>query len=278
MHLPHVFSSPFCTILEIIKYLMSNMILTQRNLKTKIMKTNKIFLMYLVVISFFVSLTLVKFSYGQTDEIEWGVEEGDSYTWVVKTSNESLGFSPVGTKFEINITSIRSMLNGNATELNATITIYTSTGAVAGVRLNNERFIYFDHTQKKNFAFYAPIYDHCFFAPKNYATNFADGIMYYSDNYGNMVCAPYVSHGKLTSIYGYPPSGLFNMWEFSNYIGHKLLVSYPGEYDEGIYQYVLELEGSGGAPAISYGNFFLVFTSLAILSLIYISKNKLVKK
>ncbi len=255
---------------------MSNIKLTQTNLKSKILKTKRIFLIYLVVIGFFISFALITPSYAQPNEIEWGVEEGDLYTWVVKKSNTSLGFPPVGAKFEINITSIRSMLNGNATELNATITRYTSGGAVAEVRLNNERFIYFEHIQKKNFSFYAPFYDHCFFAPKNYVTNFADGIRYYFRNtydFGSLGSG--IVHGKLTSVGGEDDSiGLYYRWEFSNYIGHKLTVFYVGNYSQRIYQYVLELQGSGGAPAISYGNFFLIFTSLAILSLIYIYKKR----
>ena len=242
------------------------------------MKAKKFLMTLFVIASLMAPFSLISFSYGNpqlsADEIEWGVEEGDSYTWVVKTSNESLGFPPVGTKFEINITSIRSMLNGNATELNATITRYTSSGAVAEVRLNNERFIYFEHTQKKNFSFYAPIYDHCFFAPKNYATNFQDGILYYFEhNYGWGSMGSMVYRGKLTSV-NKEESNLFYMWKFSNYIGHKLIVSFRGEYSDGIYQYVLELEGSGGTPAISYENLFLIFTGLAILSLIYIYKKR----
>ncbi len=244
------------------------------------MKAKKFLMTLFVIASLMVPFSFISFSYGNphpsAEDIEWGVKEGKKYTWVVKVSNESLGFPPVGAKFEIKITSIRSMLSGDATELNATITRYTSAGEVAEVRLNNERFIYFEHIQKKNFSFYAPFYDHCFFAPKNYATNFADGIRYYFDhtyNFGSMGSMVY--YGKLTSVHGEDPSSdLLYMWEFSNYIGHKLIVSYSGEYSDGIYQYVLELQGSGGVPAISYGNFFLIFTGLAILSLIYIHKKR----
>ena len=97
---------------------------------------------------------------------------------------------------------------------------------------------------------------------------------YYFDNtYGFGGLGSAVDHGKLTSVGGVS-SGLLYIWMFSNYIGHKLIVSYELEYDDGIYQYVLELQGSGGAPTISYGNFFLIFTDLAILSLIYIHKKR----
>ncbi|MFX1412073.1 MAG: hypothetical protein ACFFA6_17145, partial [Promethearchaeota archaeon] len=61
-------------------------------------------------------------------------------------------------------------------------------------------------------------------------------------------------------------------WYFKNYVSYKLEVLDVEEDTK----YLLLLEGYDDEKAISYGNFFLIFSGVAILSLIYVymKKNK----
>ena len=246
------------------------------------MKAKKFLMTIFVIASLMVPFSLISFSYGlphlSAEDIEWGVKEGKKYTWVVKVSNESLGFLPVGSRYEITVTSIRSMNSGNASELNATITKYNSITKTTTTVLDDDIFIYFDN-ETSTTLFYAPFYDHGFFATTSDHLRFADGVDdTFSSEFGFTDPGRGWSDEQLNYIKAEDhATDLTYWWIFNdNSITQELRVDHPRDWEEETFQYLLVLKGSSGA--ISYGNYFLIFLGLAMLSLIYIHKKKLVKK
>lgn len=243
------------------------------------MKAKKLCLALLVMFSLLIPFTLTSFALGDLQladpDIEWGVKEGSKYTWVVKESNESLGFLPVKSKYEITITSIRSMLGGDATELNATITAYNSQTELTTTLLDNQTFIYFDSATNITIL-YTLLTEHGFFIPPDYVDGFALGLFGFYGSFFN-------PKGTMTAygvfaFYGYRSStDLVYMWMFNkNLICDNLVIAFLDDDPEN-YQYWLVLKTDSG-PTISFGNFFLIISGFAILSLIYIYIKKLEKK
>ena len=243
------------------------------------MKAKKLCLALLVMFSLIIPFTLTSFALGDLQladpDIEWGVKEGKTYTWVVKESNESLGFLPVKSKYEITITSIRSMSGGDATELNATIKAYNSQTESTTTLLDNQTFIYFDSVTNTT-TLYTLLTEHGFFIPPDYVDGFALGLLNFYGSFFNPKDTLTV-YGIFT-FYGYRSStDLVYMWTFNkNLISDNLVIAFL-EDDPGPYQYWLVLKTDSG-PSISFGNFFLIIGGFAILSLIYIYMKKLQKK
>lgn len=246
------------------------------------MKAKKFLMTIFVIASLMVPFSLISFSYGlphlSAEDIEWGVKEGKKYTWVVKVSNESLGFLPVGSRYEITVTSIRSMNSGNASELNATITKYNSNTKTTTTVLDDDIFIYFDN-ETSTTLFYAPFNDHGFFATTSDHLRFADGVDdTFSSEFGFTDPGRGWSDERLVYIKAEDHATDLTYWWFfnDNSVTQELRVDHPRDWDEGTFQYLLVLKVSSGA--ISFENFFLIFMGVAVLSLIYFSKKKLVKK
>ena len=245
------------------------------------MKAKKIFLVLLVMFSLIIPFTLTSFALGDLQladpDIEWGVKEGKTYTWVVKESNESLGFLPVKSKYEITITSIRSMLGGDATELNATIKAYNSQTESTTTLLDNQTFIYYDSTTNTT-TLYTLLTEHGFFIPPDYYEGFALGLF---DFYGSFFDTKgYMTIYDIFTFYGYISSTeLVYMWTFNkNGVSDNLVVAFiydDPEYDDPRYWLVLKTDSG---PTISFGNYFLIIGGFAILSLIYVYMKKMNKK
>ncbi len=243
------------------------------------MKAKKIFLILLVMFSLIIPFTLTPFALGDLQladpDIEWGVKEGKTYTWVVKESNEILGFLPVKSKYEITITSIRSLLGGNATELNATITEYNSQTELTTTLLDNQTFIYFNSMANIT-TIYTLITEHGFFIPPDYVDGFALGLLDFYGSFFNPKDA-LTKYGIFT-FFGYRSStDLVYMWMFNkDWISDNVVIAFL-EDDPENFQYWLVLKTDSG-PTISFGNLFLISSGFAILSLIYIYKKKLEEK
>ena len=246
------------------------------------MKAKKIFLALLVMFSLIIPFTLSSFALGDlhlaADDIEWGVKEGEKYTWVVKESNESLGFLPVNSKYELAINSIEtwpSVGGEQQTELFVNLTAYNSVTEIATRILNNESFVYFDAGTNTT-SFYTPFTDHGFCMPTNYRDDFVEGLFdYFSSVYG------FDSYDSFTSgifnILGYYSSTdlLYNWFFNSKLIVDHFFIRHGSDFNE--IEYHLELQVFN-EPIISYGNYFLIFIGFAILSLIYIYVKKVEKK
>jgi len=245
------------------------------------MKSKKLLITFLVLMSLILPITLSSLGYANlhpaNGEIEWGVKEGRTYTWVVKQSTEIFGFLPEDSEIEITITSIRALGGGNATELKANITEYNSVTQLTTNLLDNETFINFD-SETNIVTLYTFIDDHGFFLPLDYIDGFTDGLMdFYSGFFSTRGCS--IGQG-ITTFYGYRGStDLAYVWTFNkNGITDNFVAVFNDDNlnDPEDFQYWLVLKS--GSDSIPLGNFFLVFIGLAMISLIFICQKKLVKK
>lgn len=84
------------------------------------MKAKNLLIVSLILTSLITPISLSSLSYANlhpaNSEIEWGVAEDKTYTWIVKQTNESLGFLPKNSEFEMTVTSIMALGGGSATE------------------------------------------------------------------------------------------------------------------------------------------------------------------
>ena len=207
-------------------------------------------------------------------DVEWGVREGRTYTWIVKQTNESLGFLPVSSEFEITVTSITALGGGTVTELNATITVFNSLTELTTTLLDNETFIYFDSATNTT-TLYTQVDDHPLFIPPDYIYHFAEGLLGF---YGSFFSTKgYITASSIFIFYGCKTSNdLIYMWTFNqngitdNFISVGL---HDDPDDPSDFQYWLVLKS--GSDSIPFGNFFMIIIGFAIISLIFISKKKL---
>ena len=241
------------------------------------MKSTK-FLLLIVLSSLIIPCVFITLSYANpalnTNSVGWQVNEGDKITWIVTNSNTSYGFMPVNSKYELtinSISSIPSMSGGDATELNGTLKSYHSELPVIITILDNETFVKFD-SGNNHTSFYTYFIEHGFFIPPDYVDEFTEGVFdFFIPPFSGM--GAYVSAEGKYIIDGITddPAHLYVAWRFNaNFITERLVVANTQNYEV---EYQLELETFEEA-AISIGYFFLAFTGLAIVSLIYIYKMK----
>ncbi|MFX1345207.1 MAG: hypothetical protein ACFFAI_08855 [Promethearchaeota archaeon] len=243
------------------------------------MKSKKLLIVLIVLISLIVPITLSSLSYADlhpaNDEIEWGVKEGKTYTWVVKQS--SFGFLPENSEIKITITSIRMLDGGNATELIANITRYNSLTQLTTTLLNNDTFISFD-SKTNTTTLYNFVDDHGLFFPLNYRDGFTDGLMDFYISFFDV--RGYGTMMGYFHFYGYREStNLVYIWNFNKDGISDDFVAVdidddPNDQDAWKYWLVLKTSSS---KAISSGSFFWIFIGLTMISLIYISKKRFMK-
>ncbi|MFX0140971.1 MAG: hypothetical protein ACFFDN_45450, partial [Candidatus Hodarchaeota archaeon] len=206
-------------------------------------------------------------------EIEWQVNEGSKLTWIVQRTNESLGFLPVNSRYEMTITSIKSvpsMGSGEATELYVNLTVYNSVTTLSTQILNNETFSTYDSGTNTS-TLYTYIDDHCFLIPPDYVDGFIVGLdSFYSGFFDYTL--PLTTQGVFT-FSGYDgATELLYMWMFNgNYIADNLVVVFMDT--PSVFEYWLVLQQP--INQISIGNYFLIFAGLTIVSLLYLYKKKL---
>lgn len=234
------------------------------------MKSKKFLLIFilnfLIIPCIFVSFTKA--------EINWQVNEGSKLTWWVQASNESLGFLPVNSRFEMTITSIKSVPSmgpGDATELYVNLTVYNSVTTLSTQILNNETFSTYDSGTNTS-TLHTYIDDHCFMIPPDYVDGFIMGLdSFYSSFFDYTVSL--TTQGVFT-FSGYDgTTELLYMWMFNgNYIADNLVVVFMDTPSE--FEYWLVLQTTHGDP-ISLGNYFLIFAGVVIISLLYIHRKNL---
>ena len=242
------------------------------------MKAKNLLIVSLILTSLITPISLSSLSYANlhpaNSEIEWGVAEGKTYTWIVKQTNESLGFLPKNSEFEMTVTSIMALGGGSATELNATITVYNSATELTTTLLDNETYAYFNSTTNST-TLYTQIDDHGLILPPGYEEGFAQGLDVFYGSFFTYLLDMTVQ--GIFAIAGYKTSNdLVYMWTFNangitdNFVAVDINADAgdPSNFD---YWLVLK----SGSDSIPLGHFFLVFAGLAIISLIFISKKKL---
>ncbi len=232
------------------------------------MKFKKI-ITILILTSLIIPCILIPFS---NAEIEWQVSEGDEFTWVVKETNESLGFLPVNSRYEMTITSIKSVSSmgvGEATELYVDLSEYNSDTELTTSILTNQTFSTFDSGTNIT-TLHTPIDDHCFFIPPAYRDGFVVGLLSF---YGGFFDSAYslTTQGVFTFFGWVSSTDLLYMWMFNNkLVSDNLAVVFLDKADE--FQYWLQLKT---IPSISAGNIFWILLGVTTVSLIYIYRKKL---
>jgi len=244
------------------------------------MKSKKLLIVFLALMSLILPITLSSLSYANlhpaNDEIEWGVIEGKTYTWVVKQS--TFGFLPEDSEIKIKIISISMLDGGNATELIVNITRYNSLTQLTTTLLNNDTFVSFD-SETNTTTLYNFVDDHGLIFPLNYRDGFTDGLMDFYNGFFSI--KGYMTIQGISTFYGYRSStDLVYTWTFNKNGITDNLVAVDIDDDANnrdLWKYWLVLKTSS-KESISLGSFFWFFIGLVMTSLIYISKKKLVKK
>ncbi|MFX1279605.1 MAG: hypothetical protein ACFFA3_09320 [Promethearchaeota archaeon] len=206
---------------------------------------------------------------------EWGIKEGDKITWVVSESNESKGFLPIGSKFELTITSIEnaSFLPGEIRDrIRADFSIYNSETKITTDILNNETFMSY-RLDNNNTFFYDPFYQHGFFLPTNYYNGCAEGLwgdLY--DNFGFNVYGYGFQEGIFTIVAFNSTTSIACVWEFNENFITETLTIYEGSLDN--IEYLLVLDKTRSGSSIPLGNSYLLYFGITISAMIYVVYKK----
>ncbi|MFX1417992.1 MAG: hypothetical protein ACFE9N_03610 [Promethearchaeota archaeon] len=202
-------------------------------------------------------------------EIEWQVNEGDKFTWIVQASNETLGFLPVNSRYEMTITAIKSV--ADTTELYVNLSVYNSDTELTTKILTNETFSFFNSATNTT-TLYTYITDHCFLIPPAYVDGFAEGLKNFYSGFFNITDDLTVS--GVYSYFGWiEATNLLYNWLFNaNYIADNLVVAFLNT--PSIFEYWLVLQ-IPTTPTISIGYYFWVFLGIAAISLLYINRRKI---
>ncbi|MFX1389426.1 MAG: hypothetical protein ACFE9Z_05100 [Promethearchaeota archaeon] len=233
------------------------------------MKSKKI-LLILILNCLIIPCVFVSFT---NAEIEWQVNVGSKLTWVVRETNESLGFLPVNSRYEMIITEIKSVPSGgigDATELYVNLTAYNSETTISTQILNNQTFSTYDSGTNIS-TLHTFIDDHCYMIPPDHVDGFIEGLdSFYSGFFSYTL--QLTTQGIFTYS-GYDgATDLLYMWMFNaNFIADNLVVVYLDSADQFEYWLVLDVPES----AISIGFYFIIFAGLSLVSLVYIYKKKL---
>lgn len=205
-------------------------------------------------------------------DIEWGINIGDKLTWVVSQSNESMGFLPKGSKFELTITSFENLTitpGEPIDSVRADLLVYNSKTKLSTDVLTNESFVVF-YQDLNITSFYASFFDQGFFLPSNYYEGFIHG-------YRNSL----LSFGFNAYTYGFIDDkyvfAIVNIathirckWDFNeNFVTETLTIDkVPGEI-----QYLLVLD-EGGGSTIPFGNYYLIFFGISLSAMTYLVYKK----
>lgn len=215
-------------------------------------------------------------------DIEWGINVGDKFTWVVSKSNESMGFLPKNSKFELAITSIENLTIAPGLPIDGVIanfSVYNSKTKLTSNILTNETFVVFDSNFNDTF-FYAPFYDHGFFIPSNYYEGFMHGYMdnlFYDFNF-NLFSYGFQNNSNYAMIAVNTSIKLVCKWEFNENFVTETLTIYQSTATN--IQYLLVLDGiSGESTTIPLGNYYLIFFGISLSAMTYlVYKKKLARK
>lgn len=239
-------------------------------------------LIFLLILGFIVSFGYVSVCNGiprmAADDIEWGVNVGDKFTWVVSKTNESMGFLPKNSKFELTITEFENLTisPGEPIDLvRANFSVYNSETKQTIFLLSNHTFVTFIWLLNDTI-FYAPFYDHGLFLPSNYYEGFIRGYMSVLANYFDFNAFSFGFVDETYRLIAYNISNdIHCKWEFNENFVTDTLTIYQDTPTNIQYLLVLDgIDGDGGFT-IPFGNNYLIFFGITLLAttyLIYIKK------
>lgn len=215
--------------------------------------------------------------------VEWRVSEGTKLVWIVDISNESLGYLPVNSRYELTIESISSTTNTEGYPVDtiyATLMKYNSSDESMTLLLDDVLYIHFNVSSiwwRVKFDMYSPAFlEHGFIMPISHRSNVTDGLfnffgdtgLFDSNGIGSSLGKMWVN-GRLKS------TDLRISWYFNtdNICSETRITNY--QTDEVCYS--TYLEGSRIQDKIPLGNFYLIIASFMVLCIVYISYKKIRK-
>jgi hypothetical protein len=217
-------------------------------------------------------------------QIEWKVEEGDTFTWIVKKTSDNFNLLPVNSKYVLTIDSIS--INNTfypdiiSTYINATLTKYNSGDKSTTVLLDNSQYLSFTETLYGNYSSMPSFtYDQGFIIPATPSSlGFLEGFVdVVESNYSFTMYA--ISLGTE----GYPRFSAYNFtidlrcsWEFNeNFITEKLTFYNITNISNPEILYELVLAGGTTGGSISFGFFLFVPIGVILVTMIYLTKKNL---
>ncbi|MFW9867329.1 MAG: hypothetical protein ACFFEN_14630 [Candidatus Thorarchaeota archaeon] len=217
------------------------------------------------------------------ENIEWGVSEGTKLVWIVDESNESLGYLPVNSRYELTIESISSSINGEGYPVDviyATLLKYNSSDETSTTLLDNDPFILFnvsDYWYNTRFEIFSPAFlEHGFILPINYRNNLSHGLFNFLGDTGlfdSMSIGGLLGSISITGNFNSPNAHV--LWFFNkNNVCRD--TSIESNISDKVY-YSTYLEGSRLQDKISFGNFYLIIAGFMILCIVSISFRKIKK-
>ncbi|HUX98073.1 MAG TPA: hypothetical protein VMV49_00840, partial [Candidatus Deferrimicrobium sp.] len=168
------------------------------NKKSFLKKSKKILLLWLVVNTLLFYGMVFSNASSATSDIQWQIEEGDTFVWKVTKSTPGHGFLAVNSQYELTITNMTTWAGRgtNSTEIKANFSVYDSTTKITAPLLVDQMFLRVD-LDTEDVELYALFREHGFFMTIDYSLAFYYGISSFWGSYFNL-------KGKSGStLYGY---------------------------------------------------------------------------
>ncbi|MFX1490248.1 MAG: hypothetical protein ACFFBI_13940, partial [Promethearchaeota archaeon] len=217
------------------------------------------------------------------ENIEWRVSEGTKLVWIVDESDESLGYLPVNSRYELTIESISSSINGEGYPVDmiyATLMKYNSSDESTSFLLNNDPFIFFNVSNywwRVRLDILSPAFiEYGFILPFSHLDNITEGIFnFFGDTY---LFDSYGIDGQQGSIHisaHLKSPDAHVSWFFNkNNVCKETRIE---DLDPNKVYYSTYLEGSRLQDKISLGNFYLIIAGFMVLCIVSISFKKVNK-
>jgi hypothetical protein len=217
------------------------------------------------------------------EDSEWRVSEGSNFVWIVDTSNESLGYLPVNSRYELTINSIVKSTNAEGYPVDsifATLTKYNSSDESTTYILNNALYIYFNVSSswwRVRFDMYSPAFlEHGFFLPVSHYDNISDGLFNFLGDTGLFDSMGMGSSGGRMWVNGRLKSPDLRVAWYLNR-DHICTETEITDYQTDEVVYSTYLEGSRLQDKIPLGNFYLIIASLMVFCIVFITYKKIHK-
>jgi hypothetical protein len=201
----------------------------------------------------------------------------------VEETNESLGYLPVNSRYELTIESISSSINGEGYPVDmiyATLMKYNSSDESMTLLLDDTLYIHFNVSsiwRRVRYDMYSPAFlEHGFFMPFSHYSNITHGIFNFFDDTGLFDSSGIGSSAGRMWVHGRLKFTNLRVAWYSNK-DHICTETEIKNYQTDEVIYSTYLEGSRLRDKISWGNFYLIIASLMILCIVSISYKKINK-
>ena len=218
-------------------------------------------------------------------EIEWQVEEGDTFTWVVLKTSDNFNLLPLNSRYTLTINTIRivSSVGGEniSTFVNATLTRYNSGDKSTTVLLDNSLYLSYTETLYENDSSISQFtIDQGFVLPSKGYEGFYDGFTWFFFSYTYDFDA--VGWGlNEEGEFGFSAYNLSNhlicSWDFNKDFVTDTLTFYntSDPYNPVILYELILSSRAGKNESISFGYFFSLPIIISFATIVYLTDKKL---